>query len=275
MDLAAGSSISLAAAIIAGLAGSAHCFAMCGGLAGALGMRARARAAGAHGAFGQVLAYQAGRLSGYTIAGALFGLFGAGLQAIIDLPRLAVMLRVASGALLVLIALRVLFAWNTLAWLDALGVRFWRRLQPVAQHAARAQGAGHALALGLLWGWLPCGLVYSMLAFAALSGSAWSGALILLAFGIGTLPSMLTSTLLASQLHRWLSRRWPRLVGGALLLAFGLWLAGAAIHAGSHSHGSDHAPPSHAQHGAHLETAGSSTAVLRKRSGTTPRDTPG
>lgn len=226
---------------------------MCGGLAGALGMRARASGAGGGGgALFNALGYHLGRIAGYSLAGALCGLFGAGVQAALDLSRLAVGLRVASGVLLVLVAARILLAWNTLGWLDVLGARFWRRLQPVARQAASSQGTSRSLLLGLMWGWLPCGLVYSMLMFAALSGTAANGALIMIAFGVGTLPSMLGSSLFAAQLHAWLSQRWPRLLSGVLLLIFGAWMIAAALQSSTHASGdasphshSSHAPPHH------------------------------
>jgi sulfite exporter TauE/SafE len=221
--------ISFGAAFLAGVAGSTHCFAMCGGMAGALGMRARALAASPAGAFFDAATYQFGRICGYAIVGLLFGLAGATLQSTFDLMRIGAALRIASGVVLLLIALRILIRWNALAALERFGARFWSMLQPLAQRAAHSQGRGRALLLGLLWGWLPCGLVYSMLMFAATSGDALHGAAIMAAFGVGTLPSMLTSTLLASQLQRVLAQRWPRLVSGVLLILFGVWMIAAPL----------------------------------------------
>ena len=232
----AASAISLSAALVAGLAGSAHCFAMCGGLAGAFGMRAHA-AGSNHGAtFGTALSYHAGRLSGYALAGAICGLLGATLQAVLDLAQIGAYLRIASGVLLLLVSLRMLSSWNPLRWLEALGARFWRHLQPLAQRTGMLSGRAQAPALGFLWGWLPCGLVYSMLLFAALSGDAFNGGAILLAFGLGTLPAMLTSTVLASHVQRSLGRRWPRLASGVLLAVLGLWMIWISLPSASHAH---------------------------------------
>lgn len=228
--------IGLSAAFIAGVAGSAHCFAMCGGLAGALGMRARSTATSPHSAFTNTLSYHVGRLGGYAMAGAICGLIGATLTAVLDLARVGVVLRIASGVLLMLIALRMLSPWNPLRWLETLGAKFWRRLQPFTLGTGKLTGHTHAVALGFLWGWLPCGLVYSMLLFAALSGHALNGAAILLAFGLGTLPSMLTSSVLASQVQRFLKGRWPRFASGALLLLFGAWMIWVSIPAAGHAH---------------------------------------
>jgi len=229
-------SITLTAALLAGIAGSAHCFTMCGGLASALGMHARATTATAAAAFRTACVYQVGRLSGYAIAGALCGAFGAAVQRVLDLSRLAATLRVASGVLLILVAARVLFSWNALRWLERFGARFWLKLQPLVRRTKSMNGTTHALILGALWGWLPCGLVYSMLLFAAFSGHALHGAAIMLAFGFGTLPSMLTGTALASQLHRLLARRWPRVVSGTLLMMFGIWMTVAALYPMEHAH---------------------------------------
>lgn len=228
--------ISLSAAFIAGIAGSAHCFAMCGGLAGALGIRARATATSTGSAFTNAAAYHVGRLGGYTAAGAFCGLIGATLQAVVDLASLGSTLRIASGVLLMMIALRMLSPWNPLRWLETLGAKFWRRLQPFTLRTGKLTGHAHAVALGFLWGWLPCGLIYSMLLLAALSGHALHGAAILLAFGLGTLPSMLTSSVLASQVQRVLKSRWPRFASGTLLLLFGAWMIWISLPAAGHTH---------------------------------------
>jgi hypothetical protein len=229
----AADAISLSAAFIAGIAGSAHCFAMCGSLAGAFGMRARAVGGGA---FGNALSYHVGRLSGYTVAGAICGLLGATLQAVLDLARIGSWLRIASGVLLLLIAFRILSPWNPLRWLETLGAKFWRQLQPITQKTGALDGRTQAVALGFLWGWLPCGLVYSMLLFAALSGNAFEGGAILLAFGLGTLPAMLTSTVLASQVQGLLRNRWPRFASGVLLLLLGAWMIWISLPAAEHVH---------------------------------------
>lgn len=241
------STIALSAALVAGIAGSAHCFAMCGGLAGALSMRTRAAAAQSADAMRTAGLYQLGRLGGYASAGALFGWAGDTLQSWLNLPRLATAMRLAGGTLVVLLALRLLTGWNLLAWPERLGARLWRKLQPLMQFAASQRGASRSLLLGLLWGWLPCGLVYSMLIFAALSGEALRGAAIMLAFGAGTLPAMWTSSVFALQLNRGLQKHGARQLSGAVLMAFGLWLGWAALPQESHSH---HRLHGHEVHGA-------------------------
>jgi hypothetical protein len=231
--------ITLSAALIAGLAGSVHCVAMCGGLAGALAMRRGTQPGSRRGTVRDVGLHHAGRLIGYAGAGAVFGWLGVTLQSLVDLPLLTVATRVAAGFLLVLVATRILFGWNTLVGLERLSAYFWRALRPLMGRAASSRSSAANLMLGLLWGWLPCGLVYSMLLFAALSGDALNGSAVMLAFGLGTLPAMLASSLLASRVAQALS--WPgaRRAVGALLLVFGVWLGWAAVASAPHL-GHDH-----------------------------------
>jgi uncharacterized protein len=226
--------ITWSAAFIAGLAGSVHCVAMCGGLAGALGMRRNACSGGWGTSMRDAGLHHAGRLAGYSLAGALFGGVGVTLQSVANLPMLSVVTRLAAGGLLVLVAARMLFGWHTLAAIERLGAHFWRSIRPLAGRAASSSSSAGRLLLGLLWGWLPCGLVYSMLLFAAMSGDAVSGAGIMLTFGLGTLPAMLASSLLASRIALVLRRPATRRAVGALLLVFGIWLGCAAVLAGAH-----------------------------------------
>lgn len=224
--------ISLSAALVAGAAGSVHCVAMCGGLGSALSLRAGS--SGWRQAIGSSCLHQTGRLFGYATAGALVGSLGLALPSMLNLPLLVVAIRVAAALLLVLLAARILIGWNTLAAIERLGGRFWQLIQPLMRSAVGTRGAGGNLLVGFLWGWLPCGLVYSMLLFAALSGSSLRGAAIMLAFGIGTLPALLTTSVLASrtaQLTKW---RGSRMMIGSLLLVFGVWLGWAAVASSEH-----------------------------------------
>jgi sulfite exporter TauE/SafE len=185
-------------------------------------MRARSTGKTAAGAFVQAGTYQLGRLSSYALAGAACGGMGGVLQRLIALTSMTSLLRVAAGCLLLLLGLQLLGNWRLLVPIEKIGARLWRRLAPLTQHLPRS-GFTQALLLGMVWGWLPCGLVYSMLLLGVLGGSATHGALLMLAFGVGTLPSMLSGSLLSSQLQRILSlRRW-RVMAGLLLAGFGVW----------------------------------------------------
>ena len=218
--------IGFSAAFVAGAAGSVHCLAMCGGLAGALGMRSRSSPSQA---LRDAWLYHCGRLGGYGLAGAAFGMLGATLLSTVNLPMLATGARIGAGTLLILAALKILFGWNLLSSIEYAGARYWRALQPLARRALTTSGATRSLIIGVLWGWLPCGLVYSMLAFAAMSADAMRGAGIMVAFGLGTVPAMLTGSAFAAQLGAWVRRRGARQLGGAVLLLFGFWMAWSAI----------------------------------------------
>jgi len=224
----AGGDLSMAAAFVAGVSGSMHCMAMCGGLAGAFGMRARAAGGTARNAFVHAALYQVGRLSSYAVAGAVCGVFGGLLLRFMNLAGLTLWLRVAAGLLLILLGMQLVSGWRLLAPVETVGAHLWRRLSPLVRHMPKS-GMWQALMMGALWGWLPCGLVYSMLLLGALGGSAEHGALVMLAFGAGTLPSMLSSSLLASQLARVASQQGLRAVAGGLVMLFGAWTAWVAL----------------------------------------------
>lgn len=207
----------LLAAWLTGLAGgSGHCIGMCGGIAASLGLGQRSgwrgltRVAAAH--LGRIASYAlAGSIAGFAGAAVVTGLFGAnGMLA----------LRLAAAALIFAIGLQLLFGVHLLRRLEQGGARLWRLLAPVMRGLLPPRDPLRAFGVGALWGWLPCGLVYAELAVAAASGGAASGALVMAAFGFGTIVSL---SLLSVLLHSLGLSRLPRQVSGALLLAFAVW----------------------------------------------------
>jgi uncharacterized protein len=223
--------LSPAAALVAGLAGSGHCLAMCGGIAGALAVRDGGPQASASSRLVLALAYNVARIASYTVAGALAGLLGGALLQSVNVAPLSVAFRVLAGAIMIAAAGRLLFGWRLLDPLEAAGSRLWRRVLPGAGRSARRPGVAGAIGLGLAWGWLPCGLSYSMLLLAATTASAASGALVMAAFGAGTLPAMVAATVAFERAARALaSRASLRAVAGTLLVAFGAWTAGNALY---------------------------------------------
>jgi sulfite exporter TauE/SafE len=224
------------AALIAGLSASVHCFAMCGGIASALGLHARSAGATSSGALYAASLYQGGRIAGYVIAGALCGFIGSHIAALLAFSKFTQVLRIASGVLIGLLGVRLLSRWNALRFIEHLGARFWMKLRPLVQLAGSRTGSAKPLAMGLLWSLLPCGLIYSMLMLAALSADAKRGALIMLSFGLGTLPSMLSTSLLAGRLQSQMSRRSVRIASGTLMLIFGVWTVLATVNVGASHH---------------------------------------
>ncbi|HUH38087.1 MAG TPA: sulfite exporter TauE/SafE family protein, partial [Spongiibacteraceae bacterium] len=202
-------------ALLLGLLGSGHCLGMCGGLAGAFGL-------GGQGRVGlKLIGYNLGRISTYTLLGAVLGLLGAG--AVHLAPELARVLRGAAGLLLIALGLFISGWWMGLTRLEKVGLIVWRRLQPLRQRLPAPSGMGSAYLLGTVWGLLPCGLVYSTLALALSSGRPGPAALTMFCFGLGTLPSMLASGAASQQLRQLVQRRGLRNLAGLVMIGFGLW----------------------------------------------------
>lgn len=207
---------SFLALFLVGLLGGTHCAGMCGGIVGALTMGGGRRPA-LH------LAYNAGRIFSYAAAGALAGAVGeAGIALAGTLP-LRLILFALANLMLVALGLYLMGTTRALAFTERAGQVLWRRIQPLTRRFLPARTFAQAFPLGLLWGWLPCGLVYSALVTALTSGSAWRGAGLMLAFGAGTLPTLLLAGLLAAQLNDYLARPAVRRTAGLIVLGYGLW----------------------------------------------------
>ena len=132
-------------------------------------------------------------------------------------------LYVLANLMLVALGLYLMGVTRALAFSERAGQKLWRHLQPLSRRYLPARTAAQAFPLGLLWGWLPCGLVYSALATALTSGSAWHGAGLMLAFGVGTLPNLLLAGLLAAHLQAYARQPVVRMLSGLLILGFGVW----------------------------------------------------
>ncbi|WP_219134173.1 sulfite exporter TauE/SafE family protein [Janthinobacterium sp. UMAB-60] len=222
--------LSLVPMFLVGLAGSVHCIGMCGGIVGALSISGGAPArpviaiAVARPALQanvlRVLAYNGGRIGSYMLAGALAGsLAGAGM---LHLASLQVAGYWLANLMLVALGLYLMDAWRGLAHLEAAGNVVWRRVRPLLKPLMPMDTPFKALAVGGLWGWVPCGMVYSALLTAMLQGSALQGAAAMGAFGLGTLPMLLGMGLLGTRLRAQMQRRPVRIASGLLVLGFGL-----------------------------------------------------
>ncbi|QJQ02074.1 sulfite exporter TauE/SafE family protein [Herbaspirillum rubrisubalbicans] len=243
---------------LVGLMGSVHCIGMCGGIVGALSSAAPAHPAPAPAlapalasqaanplpriipiriagiaqvqAFGQdlvrVLGYNLGRLSSYALAGALAGGIAAGLLRGADvlgwLAPAQTLAYVITNLVLVLLGLYLTQWWTGMSRMEQLGSGLWARLRPHAARLVPVDTPAKALLLGSLWGWLPCGMVYSALLTALMAGSAVQGALTMLAFGAGTLPVLLVAGLSGARLRQLAARPVVRRVAGVIVLAFGI-----------------------------------------------------
>jgi uncharacterized protein len=233
--------LSIGAALAAGVAGSAHCAVMCGGIASAAGARF---AAGAGRPLGAALAFNGARLACYAAIGAVLAATLGSLAAAAPIPQLALAARLLAALLLAALAVRLVTGRDLLG-AGRLGNLAWTRLRPAFGRAARQPPLLRPAALGALWGFMPCGLVYSVLLVAAATGRPLTGALTMLAFGTGTLPAMVGLTVGAATLGGLLRRPAARRTAGVLILAAAMWtFAAALVH-----------PVTHAAHGTGPEAA--------------------
>ncbi len=207
-----------AAIFLVGLLGGTHCVGMCGGIVGALA---------AQGATGRPnwplhLAYNFGRILSYTLAGALVGAIGGLGLAFGPVAKVQLFFYVLANLMLVALGFYLMGFTRSLAFAERMGQSLWNRVRPLTSRYLPVRNVGQALPLGMLWGWLPCGLVYSVLATALVTGSATRGALAMLVFGLGTLPNLLLAGILFSRFRRFAQSPAARTVSGLLVLGFGL-----------------------------------------------------
>lgn len=207
----------LLSALTLGLLGSGHCIGMCGGVMGALGMAIPADQQ--HRKLHYLLLYNLGRICSYALAGFLFGLAG---WAVGNSP-VAMGMRVLAGLLLIAMGLYLAGWWFGLTRLEKLGQHLWRPIQQKAKGLMPLKQRRHALLLGALWGWLPCGLVYSTLIWSASQGDAGLSALLMLCFGLGTWPVLIASGFAAEHLGHFLRHSGVRAVAGLLVILYGIW----------------------------------------------------
>jgi sulfite exporter TauE/SafE len=211
----------LLTAFVVGLAGGVHCVAMCGGLVAALNARSNSPGSGLR----RQLAYSVGRIAGYAVAGAVVGAAGSLALLLRSVLPAQLVLLVAANGLVILLGLSLAGARTPLPAIERAGLALWRSLPRRPGILRPARTGWGAAGIGLAWGFLPCGLVYSVLATALVSGGALRGAAVMAAFGAGTLPNLLAVGLAADRIHRVLGNPLARATAGvaiALLGAVGL-----------------------------------------------------
>jgi len=192
-----------------GLLGSTHCVAMCGGITSVLGSR-------------RTLAFQLGRVVAYGAIGAIAASFGAVRG---DLEPVRFGLRALAAVCMLTVGLHLAGLPSSVKLLESAGAPLWRRIAPLAKRFVPLRSTSDALVAGGLWAFMPCGLLYGAIALAASAGSTMDGAATMLAFGLGTVPAMVSVSFLARRVTKAFATPWVRRGAGALVLAFGLWSA--------------------------------------------------
>ncbi len=210
-------------ALLVGLLGAGHCIAMCGGVASAMTFSIDERKRNNFWAtLPYLIFYNLGRITSYMVAGAIIGGSSAALFKLVGGKEALLYLRLLAGIMMILLALYISRLWQGLLTLEKGGSYLWRYLQPLAKKFLPLKNTLSAYPFGFVWGWLPCGLVYSTLSWAAASGSASSGMLIMGAFGLGTLPALITVGSFAQLLKKLLAAGWFRHGSALLLFVYGL-----------------------------------------------------
>jgi len=210
------------AAFMTGLMGSGHCFAMCGGIAGTIGAMTVSK--GGRKALPAIIPFHLGRLFSYAALGAVAGGIVGVAGWIGQANSVGRWLRLATAVMVALVGLRFLAGWRGLDFIEQSGRLIWKRIAPSMMKISGRQEPAWRFVLGLGWGLLPCGLVYTMLLTAGSTGNVLGGFATMLAFGTGTLPAMLGLTLAAPGLSVLLADRTFRGFVGFGLIVLALWM---------------------------------------------------
>lgn len=203
----------LLTAFLLGLMGAGHCIAMCGGLAIASGINSR---------FSHALLYSFGRISSYAFIGLLIG--SAGFWLTLSFKPFLYILKILSAVLLIFLALYIA-KWNfSITKIEKLSSKLWTKLAPTAQLLIKDNSYLGRFTAGAVWGWLPCGLVYSVLTWAAASANPFKSAALMFCFGLGTLPALLLSASIAQQMHHFLNQKLVRSTLAISLIIFAIYM---------------------------------------------------
>ncbi|MBU2898942.1 sulfite exporter TauE/SafE family protein [Vibrio hepatarius] len=206
-------------AFLIGVIGAGHCMGMCGGIASLLSTNASY-----HSKWTPIF-YNLGRMLSYSITGAVVGGTIASVAEFSLINNALTWLRVFAAFFMILLAFYIGRWWHGLVYIESIGQRLWRLISPAGRSLLPLKSPLYALPFGFVWGWLPCGLVYSTLTWAAVSGSALNGALIMASFGIGTLPAMLFVGFGTTYLSKLNQSNVFRQIGAILILFYGIYTA--------------------------------------------------
>lgn len=223
------------AALMVGLLGSTHCIGMCGGIVGALDMGLKQPGRSDVAMIGYHLAYNSGRILSYIVIGVLAGYLGAGIAQMSPAPKFPVG-PLITAVFMVALGLYLANWWRALSILEKLGNRVWQKIQPIGQRLLPVRNHLQAFGVGLIWGWLPCGLVYTAVAWSLTTGDPAQAAVLMLGFGLGTLPTMLFVGSTLGRLNGWIRKQHVRTIAGVFIIAFGVYtgVSGFNKHAQNH-----------------------------------------
>lgn len=204
-----------------GLMSSLHCLAMCGGIVGALTVGTEITPGSKQNKIFLIATYNLGRITSYSIAGAIAGYLGTQFADIISPEQGHKLLQILSSVVLIMIGIQVMGRFTFFRWIEFARFKVWRIIQPLSRHFIPVNHLNQAMIVGLIWGWLPCALVYSVLLWTVTLGHPVYGALVMLAFGLGTLPSMFSAGIFGHQFSELIRQGKIRLLAGIIIILFG------------------------------------------------------
>lgn len=202
-----------------GFFGGTHCIGMCGGLSSAFALQLPPHL----NRLGLIVLLNLGRISSYVLIGLIVGLVGQIGISLDDTRWLQNGLYIAANVLLLLLGLYLAGLSTAATQIERIGRPIWKRLNPILNRLLPIKSVPACFGVGMLWGWLPCGLVYSASLYALGSGNAVQGGLYMLAFALGTLPNLLAMGIFAAQLKTLLQRRAIRLCAGLLVTGWAVF----------------------------------------------------
>lgn len=206
-------------AFVVGLMGAGHCIGMCGGISAVISMNSVKTS---YPRWMFILFYNLGRIVSYCTFGFIIGGLFVSIASTSGSYSALVYLRILAGLLMCLLALHIANWWKGLVYIEVIGKKLWQYISPLTKPLLPLKTPFHAIPFGFLWGWLPCGLVYSTLSWAAVSGSALNGTLVMLAFGLGTLPAMFLVGIGADTFNSLINHKLTKNISAALLLTYGI-----------------------------------------------------
>ena len=211
------------ALFLTGLLGGVHCVGMCGGIVSVLGFNiSPQKSQSSLHLVPILLGYNLGRISSYMFAGMIMGGISASVFSLHELRQYQIVLSDFAAVFMIILGLYLANIWRGLVKIEGLGKKLWVHIEPFSRRFIPVKHFYHAVPVGIIWGWLPCGMVYSALIMALSSGSAIKGAGLMLAFGLGTLVNLMAMGLMAGQLTQFTRNPKVKLIAGMLVVGMGV-----------------------------------------------------
>lgn len=209
-------------AFLAGLAGGVHCVGMCGGIVSVLSLSISDNTHKNASKLSILLGYNLGRIVSYMLAGALVGGLSASALSLLEIQKAKLILSIIAALFMLSLGIYLTGIWQGLRHIEKIGALIWPKIEPLSRSFIPSKTIKQSFSVGLIWGWLPCGLVYTLLIMAISSGGVVNGALVMMFFGLGTLPTLMTVGLSAKLFSSFINQSLIRLIAGLMVILMAL-----------------------------------------------------